>query len=248
VYSSDGECILAGGKSKYVCIYHVKEGLLLKKFEITQNLSLDGMNEFLNRRNMSDFGNLALIEERDKLEGGNIQIRLPGTQKNDVASRNFKPEVGLTALQFSPNGQQWAAATTEGLLVYSLDRGIVFDPFQMSMEVTPKAARQLLEDQEYSASLIMALKLNEANLLQEIVEQIPHTQIELVLESLPEAFVKSTSEFIAKMLNTPHIEFYLKWTCALLRKFGQKSDLIDSQVLINLHQNLVRKYENLNQM
>lgn len=43
VYSSDGECILAGGKSKYVCIYHVREGLLLKKFEITQNLSLDGM-------------------------------------------------------------------------------------------------------------------------------------------------------------------------------------------------------------
>lgn len=43
VYSSDGECILAGGKSRYVCIYHVKEGLLLKKFEITQNLSLDGM-------------------------------------------------------------------------------------------------------------------------------------------------------------------------------------------------------------
>lgn len=42
-YSADGECILAGGKSKFVCIYHVREGLLLKKFEITQNLSLDGM-------------------------------------------------------------------------------------------------------------------------------------------------------------------------------------------------------------
>lgn len=78
VYSADGECILAGGKCKYVCIYHVKEGLLLKKFEITQNLSLDGMIEFINRRNMTDFGNLALIEEREKLEGGNIKIRLPG--------------------------------------------------------------------------------------------------------------------------------------------------------------------------
>lgn len=47
-YSSDGECILAGGKSKFVCIYHVREGLLLKKFEITQNLSLDGMTVSLN--------------------------------------------------------------------------------------------------------------------------------------------------------------------------------------------------------
>lgn len=118
----------------------------------------------------------------------------------------------------------------------------------MSMEVTPKAARQLLVEQEYSAALIMTLKLNEVNLIQEIIEQIPHTQIELVLESLPEAFVKRIAEFIAKMLNTPHIEFYLKWNNALLRKFGSKSELIDGQVLINLHQNLIRKYESLNQM
>lgn len=44
VFSGDGECLLAGGQSKFVCIYHVRESLLLKKFEITQNFSLDGMN------------------------------------------------------------------------------------------------------------------------------------------------------------------------------------------------------------
>lgn len=247
-YSADGECILAGGKSRFVCIYHVREGLLLKKFEITQNLSLDGMSEFINRRNMTDFGNLALIEERDKLEGGNVKLSLPGTQKNDVASRNFKPEVGVTSLKFSPNGQQWASATTEGLMIYSLDKGIVFDPYQMSIEVTPKAARTLIREKEYSAALIMALKLNESNLVQEIIEQIPHRDIKLVLESLPENFVHRTVDFIASMLNSNHIEFYLKWTCAVLTKFGQKSETIDSQSLINLHQNLNRKYEALNKM
>jgi periodic tryptophan protein 2 len=247
-YSADGECILAGGKSKFVCIYHVHEGLLLKKFEITENLSLDGMSEFINRRNITEFGNIALVEERDKLEGGNVKIKLPGTLKNDVASRNFKPEVGVTSLQFSPNGQQWAAATTEGLMVYSLDKGIVFDPYQMSIEVTPKAARALVGEQEYSAALIMALKLNESNLVQEIMEQIPHKDIELVLEQLPDGFVHRTVDFIAKMLNSHHIEFYLKWTCAAITKFGQKSDAMDSQTLINLHQNLNRKYEALNKM
>jgi periodic tryptophan protein 2 len=189
-----------------------------------------------------------LIEERDKLEGGNVKIKLPGTIKNDVASRNFKPEVGVTCLQFSPNAQQWAAASSEGLLIYSLDKGIVFDPFQMSIEVTPKATRHLIKDEEYSAALIMALKLNEINLIQEIVEQIPHSQIDLVLSSMPETFVHRTADFIAKMLNSNHIEFYLKWTCSLLNKFGQKNELIDSQVLINLHQNLLRKYESLNKM
>lgn len=43
-YSADGESILAGGQSKNVCIYNVKEGILIKKFEITQNRSLDGVD------------------------------------------------------------------------------------------------------------------------------------------------------------------------------------------------------------
>lgn len=43
-YSSDGETILAAGRSKNVCIYNVKEGIILKKFEITQNHSLDGLD------------------------------------------------------------------------------------------------------------------------------------------------------------------------------------------------------------
>lgn len=198
---------------------------------------------------MTDFGNLALIEERDRLEGGNVKLKLPGTTKNDLSSRNFKPEVGVSALKFSPNGQQWAAATTEGLMVYSLDKGIVFDPYQMSMEVTPKAARSLMQQKEYSAALIMALKLNESNLVQEIFEKIPHTDIDLVLASLPQNFIHRTVDFIATMLNNSnHIEFYLKWTCAVLTKFGQTNESIDSQSLINLHQNLNRKYESLNHM
>ena len=41
-YSADGQCILAAGRSKNVCIYSVADQLLLKKFEITCNRSLDG--------------------------------------------------------------------------------------------------------------------------------------------------------------------------------------------------------------
>lgn len=173
---------------------------------------------------------------------------MPGTQHNDIASRNYKPEVGVTSLKFSPNGQQWAAATTEGLMVYSLDKGIVFDPYQMTIEVTPKAIRNLMKNKEFAAALIMSLKLNEQNLVQEVMENIPQDDIHLVLESLPENFVQRTADFVSKKINSHHIEFYLKWTCSLLTKSGQKNDAIDSQVLINLHQNLNRKYEAMNKM
>lgn len=43
-YSANGEYILAGGQSKNVCIYNVKESLLIKKFEITQNRSFDAVD------------------------------------------------------------------------------------------------------------------------------------------------------------------------------------------------------------
>lgn len=42
-YSADGESVLAGGQSRFVCIYNVQEQMLMKKFEISCNLSFDGM-------------------------------------------------------------------------------------------------------------------------------------------------------------------------------------------------------------
>jgi len=42
-YSADGTCVLAGGNSKYVCIYEVSQQILLKKFQMTFNRSLDGV-------------------------------------------------------------------------------------------------------------------------------------------------------------------------------------------------------------
>lgn len=150
--------------------------MLLKKFEITQSYSLDGMWDFIHRRNMTEFGNMALLEEREKLEGGNVAIKLPGVAKGDLAARNFKPEISVYSVKFSPSGQSWSAATTEGLLIYSLDKGVVFDPYYLSLEVTPKSIRECLRNEEYSTSLIMALKLNEQKLIQEIVEKIPHKQ------------------------------------------------------------------------
>lgn len=134
------------------------------------------MQDYINRRNITEFGNMALIEQRDQLEGGNVTVRLPGVQKGDMASRSFKPEIRVYSVRFSPTSQSWAAATTEGLLLFALDKGIVFDPFNLSLEVTPKAARDCVRRKEFSGALIMALKLNETNLIQDVIEQIPYME------------------------------------------------------------------------
>jgi hypothetical protein len=53
---------------------------------------------------MTEFGNMALVEEREEQEGGSIAIRLPGVRSGDMAARAFKPEVRVYCLQFSPTG------------------------------------------------------------------------------------------------------------------------------------------------
>lgn len=50
---------------------------------------------------MTEFGNLALIEQREE---GNVSIKLPGVRKGDMAARSFKPEVRVFSIRFSPTG------------------------------------------------------------------------------------------------------------------------------------------------
>ncbi|KAB1283819.1 Periodic tryptophan protein 2-like protein [Camelus dromedarius] len=221
-YSADGQSILAGGMSKFVCIYHVKEQILRKKFEISCNLSLDAMEEFLNRRKMTEFGNLALIDQ-DAAEEGGVAIPLPGVKKGDMSSRHFKPEIRVTSLRFSPTGRCWAATTTEGLLIYSLDARMLFDPFELDTSVTPGRIRAALRQRDFTRAILMAFRLNERKLLQEALESVPWDEIEVVSSSLPDLYVEKVLEFLASSFEVSrHLEFYLLWTQKLLVAHGQK--------------------------
>ncbi|XP_008565933.1 PREDICTED: periodic tryptophan protein 2 homolog [Galeopterus variegatus] len=221
-YSADGHSVLAGGMSRFVCIYHVREQILMKKFEISCNLSLDAMEEFLNRRKMTEFGNLALIDQ-DAGEDNGVTIPLPGVKKGDMSSRHFKPEIRVTSLRFSPTGRCWAATTTEGLLIYSLDAHMLFDPFELDTSITPGRIREALRQQEFTRAILMAFRLNERKLVQEALESVPRDEIEVVSSSLPELYVEKALEFLASSFEVSHhLEFYLIWTQKLLLLHGQK--------------------------
>lgn len=69
-------------------------------------------------------------------------VTLPGVQRGDKSSRRVAPELRTKCVRFSPTGRAWAAAATEGLLIYSLDDFVVFDPFDLDESVTPTEARR----------------------------------------------------------------------------------------------------------
>ncbi len=70
-------------------------------------------------------------------------------------------------------GRAWAACSTEGLLIYSIDNTAMFDPIDLNETITPLSIRQTLYDKNDSyMALLMALKLNEKSLIVEIIENI----------------------------------------------------------------------------
>ena len=247
-YSADGATILAGGQSKNICIYHVEESLLLKKFEITQNRSFQAMDETINRRKTTEFGPLASIEDRE--DGTNL--KLPGTKASDMSSRTLRLEVRVSALQFSPTGRSFSGVTTEGLLVYSLDRHLVFDPINLTTDITPHKIRKELEKKNYLKSLIMSLKLAEKPLIRQCVETIPHDNISLISQHLNLSYLPSMLMFIAEEAEVSrHLQFYLIWTKSLLYNHGAYLKTESKQytpVLNLLIKNLTRKSEDLSRI
>ena len=225
-YSADGSCVLAAGNSKYICLYSVSSLVLLKKFTVSINLSLSGTQEFLNSRLLGEAGPEGLID--DQGEASDLEDRidksLPGSKRGgDPSARKKLPEVRVTGVAFSPAGRSFCAASTEGLLIYSLDTAPLFDPVDLDLEVTPASTLQVLEkDQNYLKALVMAFRLNEAPLIRTVFEGIPHENISLAVKELPVVYLPRLLRFVAiQAEESPHLEFCLLWIRAILESHGQ---------------------------
>lgn len=85
----------------------------------------------------------------------------------------FMVQVRVFCVRFSPTGQSFSVATTQGLMQYSLNSGGVFQPFELDLNATPQSVREALAKKEWSSALMSALKLNESKIIREAIEKIP---------------------------------------------------------------------------
>ncbi|OZJ06598.1 hypothetical protein BZG36_00413 [Bifiguratus adelaidae] len=223
-YTSDGTCILGGGNSKYICIYDIHSQILLRKFQISQNLSFEGTQEFLNSKNMTDAGPLDLIMDDDDLSDTEDRIdkSLPGAAKGDLSLRKTRPEIRSKCVRFSPTGRAFAAASTEGLIIYSLDEGLRFDPFDLEIDITPDSVLETLAAKEYLKSLVMAFRLNEPHIIAKVYDSIPAPNVDIITRDLPEKYLDRLLAFLANVMEqNPRLEYNLTWLNGLLRSHGR---------------------------
>lgn len=223
-YSADSSCVLAGGNSKYICLYDVQWAVLLNKFTVSINLSIDGTQEFLNSKLLTEAGPRGLLDEQGEASDleDRIDRTLPGASRGDASVRKVRPEVRVPAVAFSPTGRSFCAASTEGLLIYSLDLMLQFDPFDLDVNVTPASTLKTLREGDYLMAFVMAFRLNEGKLIRRVYESIPISDIRLVVKDLPQVYLPRFIRFIAQQADeSRHLEFNLMWIEATLSQHGR---------------------------
>eukprot|EP00554_Chaetoceros_debilis_P002082 CAMPEP_0194084746 /NCGR_PEP_ID=MMETSP0149-20130528/14765_1 /TAXON_ID=122233 /ORGANISM="Chaetoceros debilis, Strain MM31A-1" /LENGTH=901 /DNA_ID=CAMNT_0038767491 /DNA_START=99 /DNA_END=2804 /DNA_ORIENTATION=+ len=222
-YSADGSCVLAGGNSKYICIYEVSQQILVKKFQVSFNRSLDGILDQLNSKLLGDGGPIDVNDASG--DEADFSSNIPGAKRGDDGTRKSKVEVLTSQVAFSSTGREWAAVSNEGLHVYSLDDDMIFDPIALTEEITPGAVQSNLRDGKHSTALLISLHLNEFALVQQVLEETPYGSIPHVVKTIGPEHLERLMQYISKcMTGSPHLEFYMQWCLHLLRTHGNNME------------------------
>jgi periodic tryptophan protein 2 len=201
---------------------------------------------------MTEWGNINMVEENPETETDNKKISLPGVIRGDHSARFYKPEIQVASVRFSPTGRSWSACTTEGILIYTLDTSMIFDPFDLDLEITPRSIRDTLEKEDYSLSLMQSLRLNEEALIILVLEKIPYQTIDLVVASMSDVYIDKLMTFIGNQIEkSAHLEFYLLWSQKILYKHGnliKQRAASKISILCNMEKAMTKKFEDLGKM
>lgn len=263
--SPNGDFCIGGGNSKHICLYDLKYRILIRRFAVTQNRSLDGVLHKLNSKNIKEGGMMQHeIDELDSdLEEDAWQIKddLPGakTAKN-LVKRNVKLAVRVKAIKFSPDGSTFAAATTEGLVIYSNKLNQTFNPVMITEEVTLDNIILKVKEEEYLVSLALALRLNEPEVTQTVYQCIPLKSVPLVCANFPEPFVAKLLQFIGTQIKVGRqLEWAMHWLSQIVRfkgvylqrmsqeKSGVRTALLDIYQSVQFFDSSLSKVFNQNQ-
>ena len=152
------------------------------------------------------------MEDSNEGEMGlSTELDLPGAGKGNIkndGSRSTRPEMLTAAVGFSSTGHEWAAATTQGLQIFSLDEGLLFAPTDLDITITPQAVSSAIARQEFTLAINMALHLAEPKTLKLAVDAVDIMAIGLVVKTIDQRLLKRLMVFLAD-------ELVCKMTCTI---------------------------------
>ena len=246
-YNLSGNLLICGGNSQYVLIYDMVYQILIKKFVLTHNRSLNGILYKLNSKNYKDTDNILLniedeIDSEDELEIKNkIRNQLPGNKNNII------PEIKINSVQFSNTNRAFAVGSTEGIYIFSLDKSLSFSKLSFDINVTIDDAINCFKSGNYLKGIIFSIYLNQIKIIDNFIKTIPIKQIELISSKLPFNIVGPLLDFLSnKLENDANIELIMKWIFNIIKVHGgQLKNVKNKSVFLNLHKSLNKVFNGL---
>ncbi|KAL8451947.1 hypothetical protein Emed_001682 [Eimeria media] len=244
-FSSTGSLLLASSRNcPKVLLYETESGVLVGSFLLTSNRLLEGIARELNSKYIADDGTAIqeydLSDVDDDLNEGERERKrirnhraLPGVTIGELASKNDKVFL-VHDVSFSSDSRCFAAATSHGLYIFSIDlnRGMLGSygtsdvghaPPLMTKNVTTGNIALALSKEEYAKAFLLALVCNDLPTLLCVYEKIPPASVPLVCSSLAPSLLPPLLFFLQTMLSTDvqvgtrHLQFHLLWLSCLLK-------------------------------
>lgn len=88
---------------------------------ISDNAALDGVRMQLNSKDVTPGGDKAMLLLDDSDDDDRHAAKAPPRAASRRSERIARLAVRCACVRFAPDGRSWAAASTEGLLLYALD-------------------------------------------------------------------------------------------------------------------------------
>jgi len=246
-YVRSGELLLCGSRnSPHVVLYNTNSYTLVSRMTLTSNKSLSGVETILNSKNMTEMGvsvkelDLSDSEADDadykkRLKRIRQATSLPGVNTGEAKDAYADRELHVWDIAFSADSLNFAAATTHGVFVYSADMGLgtpgfargmggsepnQFAPQMLTRNVSAPAILKALESRDMSRAMVLALALNDHELLRKVYEAVPVHMIPVVTASIGSPLLPALLRFLSFELKpisgTPHFQFHTHWVETIL--------------------------------
>jgi periodic tryptophan protein 2 len=240
-YSADGAVLLAGGNTRFVCLYDTERRLLIQRHAVSRSRDISGTVEITDTRLLTDAGHVDLIETDTRAVAAGLaglpgvgarESKLPGAAKaggadpgqrwaSVSAAGGHDRRARTSCVRFAPSNRQWAAAGPDGLLIYSVDEESAFDPADLDIDVTPDAVRAASAAGRHDVALVTALRLNETAVMARAALAVPPAEIAQCARAVPPVYLRRIIDLVAThTAGGRHLEHCLRWVHALLAAHG----------------------------
>ncbi len=113
-YSPTGEFLIAGGNSRFLCVFDMTHRLLLHKISITTNRSIEGVLHFLNSKNAINEEEQAYLSDLSN-DDDTQALKGPKRAAGEKIKRKAQLAINISNICFNPDGSSFAIACTEGV-------------------------------------------------------------------------------------------------------------------------------------